>query len=652
MTNQQVLRGFSILEPWKDFKLSMLTKGTYGVIGLNGKFGGFIIVDIDDYYKYCDYSWVSDENGYIRGKINGKSVLLSRIISGAKENEITDHINGFRHDNTRKNLRNTTYVVNGGNRRINRNKFTSTYRYVYFDKKNNKYKAYIIINYINYWLGVFKTELEAVDAVDMFITHEPVAKNKELIFKDKKQEYLKREYKPYIKPKKLIKYIGVTKNHNNYNANIEYKKIKHYLGTSPDPIICAKLSDQYIVDNNIPKKILNFPEDYPNYDPNHEIKTLCENYDDKSVKLLLNTNDLCLVNKEDYEKIKYYTCTYNKIDKYVTIKINKKSLRLSRYLMDLKNSSIYSDHIYGNRTDNRKEKLRISNAAKNAQNRLKTKSFSTSKYVGTCFDKKSNKWHSYITFNGKTKSICFTDDEISAVRIREIYIMTYLPDEHYVKYFSWTTEDKEYWLKKLNDYLTGKIQKLNKNNQHKKEGTSSNYIGVNFNKLCKKWQSLVIRNKKNIFKCYSTDEITAARFRDIYIIKNLKNKGYKLNLNWTKKEEEEWTLKLDKQLILNQKNCRNRKKMITRTTTTNKIGITYDIKSKKWICTILKNKKSLFRYSCNDEIEATKMRDIFLFESGLDKTYAINLEWTDNQKKIWKYKLKKYIENKSNKYGN
>lgn len=91
--------------------------------------------------------------------------------------------------------------------------------------------------------------------------------------------------------------------------------------------------------------------------------------------------------------------------------------------------------------------------------------------------------------------------------------------------------------------------------------------------------------------------------------------------------------------------------MKTNKTTSNNIGITYSKKEKKWLCIVLKNKKALFRYSSNDEIKTTKMRDIFLFETGLDEKYAINLSWTDNDKKIWKYKLKKYIENKSDKYG-
>lgn len=355
MTLQPVLRGFDINKPWDQFNLNMLSKGPFGVIGLGGKFGGFTIVDINDFYKYSNYKWYSDKNGYIRGKINGKNVILSRIISGAKENEITDHINGFKHDNTSKNLRNTNYLVNGGNRRINKNKNTSNYKYVYFDKSKNKYKACIIINYIQYCLGMFESELEAIDAVDMFITHESIAKYKTLNFPEKLEEYLKREYKPYKKTIKSINYIGVTKNHNNYNANIEHKKNKYYLGTSEYPIICAKLYDQYIVDNNIPNKKLNFPQDYPNYDPNHKIKTLCEKYDDKSVKLLLNSPTLCLISKEDYDKIKYYTCTYDRTNKYVTIKINKKSIKLSRYLMNLKKSHIYCDHIEGNRTDNRKE---------------------------------------------------------------------------------------------------------------------------------------------------------------------------------------------------------------------------------------------------------------------------------------------------------
>ena len=387
MTSQPVLRGFDINKPWDQFSLNMLPKGSYCVIGLGGKYGGFTIVDIKDYYKYSNYKWYSDEYGYVYGKINGKNVRLSRIISGAKEDEITDHINGFRLDNTRKNLRNTTYLGNGGNRRISKNKKSTLYRYVYYDKIKNKYLSQITINHKSYYLGCYNTEDEAIIAVDMFITHEPIAKDRELIIKEKKEEYLKREYIPYKKIIKNVQYIGVTQRKNIYIATIRIDDKKKYLISSDNPIVCAKAYDQAIVDNNIKGRKLNFPQDYPDYDI-RKIKTLCEEYDEKSVKLLIKSPEICLIDKEDYEKIKYFNCFYDNKDGYILINFYNYTIKLSRFILNVQDPKKFVDHIKGNRTDNRREQLRISNPQNNPQNKLKTKNPTTSKYIGVTLNKK------------------------------------------------------------------------------------------------------------------------------------------------------------------------------------------------------------------------------------------------------------------------
>lgn len=549
MTSQPVLRGFDINKPWDQFSLNMLSKGPFGVIGLGGKYGGFTIVDIKDFYKYSNYKWYSDVNGYIHGKINGKNVRLSRIISGAKEDEITDHINGFKHDNTSKNLRNTTYLGNAGNRRINKNKKSTLYRYIYYDKIKNKYLSQITINHKSYYLGCYNTEDEAIIAVDMFITHESIAKDRELIIKEKKEEYLKREYIPYKKIIKNVQYIGVTQRKNIYIARIRIAGKKKYIISSNDPIVCARAYDKAIVDNNIKGRKLNFPEYYSDYDI-RKIKTLCEEYDEKSVKLLIKSPEICLIDKEDYEKIKYYNCYYQKKSNYVKIEVNNKTYNLSRYLLGLKDEKIYADHIERNKTDNRKEKLKESDSKKNGQNKSKCISkITTSKYLGVYFDKEKSKWRCTVTFEGKTKNIATVKTELIAAKLRDIYIINYLSNEHYPIVFRWTNQEKIKWSKILEKHLDGTIKKLVNKNHKKIQNTSSKYIGVSFNNQSNNWITYVTFNKKRIFQKTVDNEETAAKLRDIYIIEYLSDQGYRLNFYWTKTEKKIWKEKLIK--ILN-----------------------------------------------------------------------------------------------------
>ena len=56
-------------------------------------------------------------NGYVRFYLFGKYIRLHRWIMKARPNDIVDHINGDRLNNTRKNLRIVTPSINGANRK-------------------------------------------------------------------------------------------------------------------------------------------------------------------------------------------------------------------------------------------------------------------------------------------------------------------------------------------------------------------------------------------------------------------------------------------------------------------------------------------------------------------------------------------------------
>jgi hypothetical protein len=451
-------------------------------IYLGGKKGGFALVDADKYDELVKYKWHHTTTGYAKGYVNKKTISMHTFLMKPPKLMVVDHINREKLDNTKKNLRIITRNENAKNRSKN-DKSLNEYKNVFYDKSNKKFRACITYNDEHIYIGNFETAITAAIAVDMHIVHNNM-KFSSLNFPDDREKYLNTEYIPYQKKRFKNKYIGVNKYGN--------KLFKVRVGTSNGRIqICisnselegAKEYDKYVVNNNIPNKILNFPLEHPNYNPISVIKTLCEKYDDGTVKLLIkNTKENIkrkneiLIDEKDYELIKYYTCHIGS-GGYIYVNTTSKTT-LHTFLMN-PGPELVVDHINNNRCDNTRKNLRVVATQQNNQNKSKQHN-NKSGYIGVSYDKSREKWKVTICFNDKNIHCSRENTKEDAARKRDLYIIEHLPNELYKLNFIWSESDIVYWMTKLKYNNILPSESIIKENKKRAKTIFNNYKDKTF----------------------------------------------------------------------------------------------------------------------------------------------------------------------------
>jgi hypothetical protein len=139
--------------------------------------GKYAIVDPERYEELAKYKWfVSWQRGgmyavrHVKAKKGGryrqKVVRMHRVIIGAGEGEIVDHINHNGLDNRIANLRIATMRQNNWNARKRRCNCSSKYKGVSRAKGQKKWRARITFNGRSILIGDFDTEKEAGMAYD------------------------------------------------------------------------------------------------------------------------------------------------------------------------------------------------------------------------------------------------------------------------------------------------------------------------------------------------------------------------------------------------------------------------------------------------------------------------------------------------------
>ncbi len=124
-----------------------------------------------------------------------------------------------------------------------------------------------------------------------------------------------------------------------------------------------------------------------------------------------------LVDDEDFESLNKFRwfvhIKSNNNNLYCRTGMNKTTFPMHRFVLGLKDPSIFVDHINGNGLDNRKSNLRQCTNQQNLMNRGKQKN-NTTGYKGVCFYK--NKYMASICYNGKSYHLGMYGTPIEAAK--------------------------------------------------------------------------------------------------------------------------------------------------------------------------------------------------------------------------------------------
>jgi len=124
------------------------------------KSGQEVYIDEEDYSFLSKFNWYNNGKGYALTSINGKVIRMHRLLTNCDKNQEVDHINGNTLDNRKNNLRVCSHKENSRNVKIPSHN-TTGYKGVSFNKRKNKYRAYIKYNQKQIHLGYFTDKLQA-----------------------------------------------------------------------------------------------------------------------------------------------------------------------------------------------------------------------------------------------------------------------------------------------------------------------------------------------------------------------------------------------------------------------------------------------------------------------------------------------------------
>lgn len=440
-------------------KQSTQGHGVFGKIPLNTV--NSIIVDYaicspEDFLELSRYKWHKTDSGYVRTSSLIGEHLMHRYIKRCLMREdvpdgyVVDHDRpGNPLDNRRHMLRIITVAQNAMNKR-KREDTTSSFYGVSWMSEYQKWAANVTIHGEQIYIFSSDDEIEVAEEYDVYLLNRSDFSSLcyNLNFPEREAELAARTRKKRKREDKTSAYNGVffCKANNSFRAAVTHNKKQIQIAQRVDPLQCAIAYDEYVVCHKLDKK-LNFPDMHATYEPERPVKTFMQEIDDVTVKLLMTQypDVVFLLDKADYDLVKYHKCHSAKTG-YVMIRVDKKKMRLNRFLMQVIDPKIFVDHKNRNRGDNRRNNLRLSNAKRNPENQTKRKNAS-SDYFGV--QKDGKKYRAVVYHENKQVLKKKHNTEEQAARHRDIFIMSNLPLSHYETNFTWTPDDIQLWKTKL-----------------------------------------------------------------------------------------------------------------------------------------------------------------------------------------------------------
>lgn len=148
-------------------------------------------------------------------------------------------------------------------------------------------------------------------------------------------------------------------------------------------------------------------------------------------EIILSNGEKCLVDKEDFDRIKSFNWHYSKSLRgspfAVTAKLingKMKSILMHRLILNVNDNVTQVDHINHNALDNRRGNLRIATNAENSRN-SRIGSNNTSGYKGVSWLKTSQKWRARIMFNRKEINLGCHNNIVEAAKAYNIAAKKY-----------------------------------------------------------------------------------------------------------------------------------------------------------------------------------------------------------------------------------
>jgi hypothetical protein len=304
---------------------------------------------------------------------------------------VINHINNNTFDNRNSNLEESTYKANAQNKKKTTKKTISKYIGVSFHKPTNKWRASCCSKH----LGLFENEIDAgiiYDKYALIVLGKNASINNLIVYDDIKNLTINDILKTKVN-RKLPTNINI---HNNkYRVSIRSNYIlyeKNGIETLEDAMQIL-INFKKEIDN---KKNLDLIE--------HNKKEITRDINDNAILYLYNNKKekIGTTIVDDHKWHELQLANWIISNNYVVGYVNKKLIRLHRYLMnishlpygDLENDKLV-DHIDNNTFNNKIENLRLVTHLENGKNKSKSKSKNcTSNYKGVSKTP-------YNKFNGK-----------------------------------------------------------------------------------------------------------------------------------------------------------------------------------------------------------------------------------------------------------